>query len=54
LIGMFSSMVIAIPSKPANKPTINVSALKIEEIFFFDAPIALSTPISFVRSKTEI
>ena len=41
-------------SNPEHKPTINVSALKIEVIFFLDAPIALSTPISFVRSNTEM
>ena len=54
LIGILRSIVMAIPSTPANKPTINVSALNIEEIFFLDAPMALSTPISFVRSNTEI
>ena len=43
-----------IPIKPESKPIIKVSALKIEDIFFFDAPIERKMPISFVLSKTEI
>ena len=54
LVGISSSIVVRIPSIPENNPTMKVSALNIEEIFFFEAPIALNTPISFVRSKTDI
>ena len=53
-IGINNNNETAIPSNPANNPTINVSALNIEEIFFLEAPIALSTPISFVLSNTEM
>ena len=45
---------IAIPKIPDKKPTIKVSALKIEEILCLLAPIALKIPISLVRSYTEI
>jgi len=54
LIGMFRSTVTPIPIKPATKPMIIVSALNTREISFFDAPMLRSTPISFVRSNTEI
>ena len=37
-----------------NNPIINVSALNIDDIFCFEAPIALKIPISFVLSYTEI
>ena len=54
LVGINNVIVVKIPIKPENNPTINVSALNIEDIFDFDAPIALNTPISFVLSNTEI
>mgnify|MGYP006990144687 FL=1 len=38
----------------ATNPTINVSALNTLDMSFFDAPIALSIPISFVLSNTDI
>ena len=43
-----------IPNTPADNPTINVSALNTLDMSFFDAPIALSIPISLVLSRTEI
>ena len=49
-----SNRVTPTPSPPDNKPMINVSALKIDEMFLFDAPIALKIPISLVRSITDI
>ena len=51
---MFNSIVTTIPNTPATKPSINVSALNIFETSFLEVPIALSIPISFVLSKTEI
>ena len=54
LIGIINNSETPIPIIPANNPTINVSALNIDEIFLFDAPIALKTPISFVLSNTDI
>ena len=53
-IGIISNRDIQIPIAPENKPIINVSALKIDDIFLLLAPIALSIPISLVRSKTDI
>ena len=53
-IGIFNSTVIPIPSSPATKPTIKVSALNTLETSFLDAPIALKIPISFVLSSTDI
>ena len=53
-IGIFNNNVIPIPSNPATKPTIKVSALNTLEISFLDAPIALKIPISFVLSSTDI
>ena len=53
-IGISNNKVTPIPITPANSPTINVSALNIDEIFFFDAPIALNIPISFFLSNTDI
>ena len=41
---------ITIPKSPDSSPTMNVSALKIDEILRFEAPIALKIPISFVLS----
>ena len=46
--------VIMIPIRPAQKPTIRVSALNTRETSFLDAPIARRIPISFVLSSTEI
>ena len=46
LIGISSSNAIPTPIIPANKPTINVSALNTWEIFLLDAPIARRIPIS--------
>ena len=54
LVGINRSKVIPIPISPDNKPIINVSALNTLEISFFDAPIALKIPISYVLSNTEI
>ena len=51
---MHSNSENSIPIKPEEKPIISVSALKTLEISFFDAPIERSTPISLVRSSTEI
>ena len=53
-IGNVRSTVMPIPITPAISPTIKVSALKTLDISFFDAPIALKIPISFVLSSTEI
>ena len=52
LIGMFNKTVINMPSNPADKPIISVSALNTLETSFLDAPILLSMPISFVLSRT--
>ena len=41
---------IPTPNKPESYPIIKVSALNIEEILCFDAPIARNIPISFVLS----
>ena len=54
LIGIINNNETPIPINPANNPTINVSALNIDEIFLLEAPIALNTPISFVLSNTDI
>ena len=43
-----------IPINPATNPIISVSALNTLETSFFDAPILLNIPISFVLSKTDI
>ena len=43
-----------IPTSPASKPIIIVSALNTLEISFLDAPTARKIPISFVLSRTEI
>ena len=53
-IGIVRSTVIPIPKSPAINPTINVSALNTFDISPLDAPIALSIPISFVLSNTDI
>ena len=53
-IGIFNNNVIPIPSNPATKPIIKVSALNTLEISFLEAPIALKIPISFVLSSTDI
>ena len=53
-IGIFKSSVIPIPKSPATSPTIKVSALNTLDISFFDAPIALKIPISFILSRTDI
>ena len=50
----FSINVITIPKVPDTKPIIMVSALNTLDTSFLDAPIALSIPISFVLSNTEI
>ena len=54
LIGGNNRIVVTIPIIPDSNPTINVSALKMEEILRLEAPIALRIPISLVRSNTEI
>ena len=53
-MGMVSSRDTPMPTAPAQKPMIRVSALNIPETFFLEAPMARRTPISFVRSCTEI
>ena len=53
-IGSVNSKVIPTPIIPDIKPIMNVSALNTLEISFFDAPIALNIPISFVLSNTEM
>ena len=53
-IGNVNNTVIPIPSIPDISPTINVSALNTLDMSFFDAPIALNIPISFVLSSTDI
>ncbi len=53
-IGSVKSNVIPTPIIPDIKPIMNVSALNTLEMSFFDAPIALSIPISFVLSNTEM
>ena len=53
-IGIINNKDTPIPITPANNPTINVSALNIDEILRFEAPIALNIPISLVRSNTDI
>jgi hypothetical protein len=52
--GKQKSMVKTIPIMPAATPMIKVSALNTREISFLEAPMALSMPISFVLSRTEI
>ena len=54
LAGTHKISVTIIPSAPATKPSISVSALNILDISFFDAPILLSMPISLVLSRTEM
>ena len=53
-IGIVNNIVIPIPIIPDIKPIIKVSALNTLDISFLDAPIALSIPISFVLSSTEM
>ena len=48
------AVLIPTPIIPDIKPIMNVSALNTLEISFFDAPIALNIPISFVLSNTEM
>ena len=50
LIGMHQSTVTITPNTPEVKPIITVSALNMLDTLCFDAPIARSIPISFVRS----
>ena len=52
--GISIRSVSPIPINPAHSPMIKVSALNTLEMFFFEAPIALSMPIYFVLSRTEI
>ena len=52
--GIHSNNVIPIPNNPATNPTINVSALNTLDMSLFEAPIALSIPIYFVLSSTDI
>lgn len=53
-IGISRIRLVTIPMTPAQSPTITVSALKILEMSFLEAPIARSIPISLVRSSTEM
>lgn len=54
LIGINRITVMPIPIIPAVNPTMSVSALNTRETSLFEAPMARSIPISFVRSRTEI
>ena len=54
LAGIHKINVIIIPIAPDTKPSIRVSALNTLDTSFFDAPILLKTPISFVLSRTEM
>lgn len=54
LIGSSNSRVIPMPTKPAHRPMESVSALNTREMSRLEAPMERSTPISRVRSKTEI
>ena len=47
LIGINNNSETPIPINPANKPTINVSALNIDDIFFFDALVGIGYCKSF-------
>ena len=52
--GMHINNVTPIPISPAVNPIISVSALNTLDMSFFDAPIALSIPISFTLSSTDM
>ena len=54
LIGIISKIEIKIPNTPLVKPIIKLSAVKTRLTSRFDAPTLRNTPISFVRSITEI
>ena len=54
LTGYVSIQAITMPNMPENTPSINVSASNTRVISFFLAPKALSTPISVVRSRTDV
>ena len=49
-----NNKVIKIPNTPLVKPIIKLSLVNTRLISLFDAPILRNTPISFVRSITEI
>ena len=53
-IGIVNNPATITPIKPAASPIIVVSALNTLDTSRFDAPILLNTPISFVRSMTEV
>ena len=54
LIGNVASQAINTPSIPEEIPKIHVSASNTRVMSFFRAPKAFSTPISFVRSITDV
>ena len=54
LIGIIKTTEIKIPNKPLERPIIKLSAVKTLFTSRFDAPTLRNTPISFVRSITEI
>ena len=54
LMGMHRSAVMHTPMVPDANPMITVSAVNMLETLRFEAPMDRSTPISLVRSCTEI
>ena len=54
LTGTVRISVTRIPSIPAIKPTMSVSARNTCDTSRFDAPMARRIPISLIRSNTEI
>ena len=54
LIGIVARSVMAMPSTPEINPSMAVSAVKMRQMSFYEAPIARRIPISFVRSRTEM
>ena len=52
--GTGATSTTAMASTPAMRPSITVSALKTFATFSFEAPMARRTPISFLRSSTEM
>ena len=54
LIGIVNNIVIKIPNTPLVKPIIKLSLVNTRLMSRFDAPMLRNTPISFVRSITEM
>jgi len=53
-VGIVSRIVNMMPTTPATKPTMSVSALKTQRMSRLLAPMERRMPISFLRSKTEM